>query len=306
MSGYDARVPPVDAIEVTHPERVLFPGDGVTKGDLVTYYERIAPLMLPHLAGRPLVLERYREGIDRPGFIQKDATPLPDWFDKVTVTRRGGGTVTHAVADDASTLVYLANLGTVSMHHWLSRADDVERPDQIVFDLDPSDDLAMVVPAARWLRDLLDELGLASFPKTSGSRGIHVHVPIRRTVPTDDANHVALGIATVLASRHPDELTVQHRKAARGARLFVDTLRNGYAQHAVAAYSVRPKPGAPVAVPLDWDEVVPGLDAQRYTTRNVFRRVAQKADPWAGFGGAAVDVAQRAWRRRLARALDRR
>jgi bifunctional non-homologous end joining protein LigD len=303
MTGPAASVPPVDDIEVTHPERVLFPDDGITKGDVVAYYRRVAPLMLPRVAGRPLVLERFREGIDRPGFIQKEADALPDWITKVTVDRRGGGSVTHAVADNESTLVYLANLGSVSLHHWLSRADDVERPDQIIFDLDPSDDLAAVVLAARWLHELLDELDLPSFPKVSGSRGIHVHVPIQRTVHTDDANQVALGIATVLAARHPDELTVHHRKAARGDRLFIDTLRNGYAQHAVAAYSVRPKPGAPVAVPIGWDEVVPGLDARRYTIRNLFRRLGQRADPWEGLDAAAVDVSERGWRRRLGRLL---
>jgi bifunctional non-homologous end joining protein LigD len=282
---------------------VLFPDDGITKGDVVAYYERVGEVMLPLLTNRPLVLERYREGIDKPGFYQKDADKLPDWIDRVAGPRRAGGTGTHAGARDTPTLVYLANLGSVSLHHFLSRADDLEHPDQIVFDLDPADDLSAVVPAARRLRELLDELDLPSFPKLSGSRGIHVHVPIARTVAVDDANHVALGIATVLARRHPDELTVEHRKTARAGRLFVDTLRNGYAQHAIAAYAVRPKPGAPVAVPITWDEVVPALDPQRFTIRNVFRRLSRKPDPWAGLGAAAVDVSAPAWRRRLGELL---
>jgi bifunctional non-homologous end joining protein LigD len=280
------------AVEMSNPDKVLFPGDGITKRDLARYYERVADLMLPALRDRPLVLQRYPEGIDGFAFMQKDAGSAPDWIRTVTVPRRRGGTVTHLVADDVDTLVYLANLAAVTLHVFASRAQRLEYPDQMIFDLDPAGDVSVAVDAARALRRVLDGLDVPSFVKLTGSRGLHVHVPLEPTATFDEVGAVARAIADRVVAEHPDELTTTFRKAARGGRLFVDTLRNGYGQHAIAAYSVRARPGAPVATPVDWDEIRPGFDAQRFTMRNIFRRLARKQDPWRGFGDGAVSLSR--------------
>ena len=270
-------------IEISNREKVLFPADGITKGDLVEYYRKVAGWMIPHLEGRPLVMERFPDGIDRPGFFQKAASGyFPGWIERAELAKRGG-TVTHVVCNDAATLVYLANQAMVTPHTWLSRVGRPTHPDQLIFDLDPGDDATVVPRAAAAVRGILDELGLTGFAKTSGSRGIHVHVPIDGAVPFEEAAAFALDVARVLEHRHPEELSTAFRKAERHGRLFVDTLRNAYAQHAVAPYGVRAKPGAPVAVPLDWDEATsPRFDPQRVTVGNAFRRLSQKQDPWEG------------------------
>ncbi|HLA64541.1 MAG TPA: non-homologous end-joining DNA ligase [Rhodothermales bacterium] len=269
--------------EVTHPERVLFPESGITKGDLVDYYRRIADRMLPHVEGRPLVLNRYPEGIEEAGFIQQHlSASAPDWLGRVTVEKEGG-TVTHAVADSAAALVYLANQSVVTLHVWLSRMDRLHHPDRMIFDLDPpGEDFEPVRRAARAVRSLLDEVGLPAFLMTTGSSGLHVVTPLDRRADFDTVRAFARDAADVLAARFPDLLTAEQRKAKREGRVFLDTLRNTYAHTAVAPYAVRALPGAPVATPLAWDELArPDLDARRYTVRNVFRRLARKADPWA-------------------------
>lgn len=286
-------------VEVTNAGRVLFPESGITKGDLVDYYRRIADRMLPHLEGRPLTLNRYPEGIGRPGFVQQHAADhYPAWVARATVEKEGG-TITHVVADNAATLVYLANQGVVTLHAWLSRVDRPRHPDRLIFDLDPpGDDFEPVRQAARAARALLDELDLPAFLMTTGSSGLHVVVPLDRSADFEAVRDFAREAAGVLADRHPDLLTTEQRKAKRGDRVFLDVMRNTYAHTAVAPYAVRARPGAPVATPLDWDELKdPKLHAGRYTIKNVFRRLAQKEDPWTGLGRRACALA--AARRRL-------
>jgi bifunctional non-homologous end joining protein LigD len=278
------------AVETTHPERVLFPdrpgvpgvpGKAFTKGDIVEYHRRVAPVMVRHLRGRPLMLERYPEGITRRGVFQKEAPAhFPSWVHRVEVPKEGG-TVTHVVCNDEETLVYLANQGCLTFHAWLSKADRIHHPDQLIFDLDPpAGCFDTVRAAARHLGGILEQLDLVPFVKTSGSRGLHVVVPLDRSATFEETRAFARDVADLVVADDPGRLTTEVRKAKRGGRVFVDVLRNGYAQTAVAPYSVRAGPGAPVATPLDWDEVNSRLDPGRYTIRNLFRRLGRKPDPW--------------------------
>jgi bifunctional non-homologous end joining protein LigD len=277
-----------DRVQVTHPEKVLFPDDGITKGDLVAYYRTVAPRMLPLIGGRPVTMQRFPDGIGRGGFLQKQiGRHFPDWIDRVTAPNRRTRQatvreeVTYPVCRHADDLAYLANQGCVTPHVWLSRTPDIHHPDQMVFDLDPaSEDLGVLRLAAAALRELLDELGLASFLKSSGSRGLHVVVPLVPAAETDAVKGFSIAVAEVLAARHPDQLTAEARIANRHGRLYLDIGRNGYAQTMAAPYAVRALPGAPVSVPLDWSELdgfVPG----RHTVATIAERLAAP-DPWAG------------------------
>jgi bifunctional non-homologous end joining protein LigD len=278
---------------------VLFPGDGsakeYTKGDLVDYYRSAAPYMLPHLRGRPLMLERRPDGVDGPRFMQKN-TPdsYPEWITRVEVSKEGG-TVCHTVCDDTATLVYLADQAAITLHRWLSRADRVDHPDRLVFDLDPSgDDFAAVREAARLLGGLLDELELPSALMTTGSRGLHVIVPLDGRHDFDEARAFARDVADTLAAAHPDRLTTAARKKERGDRLYLDVARNAYAQTAVAPLTVRPRPGAPVATPIRWDQLDdPDLNARRWTIADAVEQA--RTDPWAGLlkRGRALGPARR-------------
>jgi bifunctional non-homologous end joining protein LigD len=292
-------------ITVTHADKVLFgrAGAPISKRDLAEYYASVATVMLPHLRGRPLSVQRFPDGIEHGGFMQKHVPPaLPSWVHHVEVDKVGGGTVDMYVADNAATLLHLANLAGMTLHPWPSRTTNLHRPDRLIFDLDPDgdDQFPAVRAAARSLRTLLDELGLPSFPMTTGSRGMHVTVPIDATEDYDDVRAFAQEVAAEFVARHPDDLTIDVRKAGRKGRLFVDTLRNAYGQHAVAPYSVRPLPGAPVATPLDWSEVDNRrLTARSYGMRDIAGRLdSAGGDPWRGLGRQARSL--RPARRRLA------
>lgn len=284
----------MNRVKITHPERVLFPETGLTKGDLAAYYERVAPLMVPHLKGRPVSMQRFPDGLDGGGFFHKDApTYFPDWIERAKMGK-AGGTVSHAVVNDADSLVYLANHGTITPHVWLSRADKPRRPDRLVFDLDPSrDDFAQVRRAARNVAALLDELGLRVYPMVTGSRGIHLWVPIRRDRDTEDVKEFTRAVAGLAAERYPEDLTTEWRKEKRDDKILVDVARHGYAQTVVPPYAVRPRPAATVAMPISLRELSDSkLRPDRWTIRNAFRRIGRANDPWAGFFGAATSLAQ--------------
>ncbi|WP_405621367.1 non-homologous end-joining DNA ligase [Streptomyces sp. NBC_00076] len=286
-------------VEVHRPDKVLFPGgDGAkeyTKADLVDYHRSVAPFMLPHLRGRPLMVERHPDGIDGARFMQKN-TPenYPEWITRVEVAKEGG-TVCHTVCDDTATLLYLVDQAGLTLHRWLSRVDSVERPDRMVFDLDPSkDDFEAVREAARLLGELLNELRLPSALMTTGSRGLHVVVPVDGRHDFDEIRGFARDIADTLVAGHPDRLTTAARKKDRGDRLYLDIQRNAYAQTAVAPYTVRAKPGAPVATPLTWEQLDdPGLDARRWTVADAVEQA--RTDPWADImrKGRALGPARR-------------
>lgn len=269
-------------MKVSKPEKVLFPDAGLTKADLAAYYERVARPMLRHVKGRPISMQRFPDGIDKHGFFHKEVPDyFPDWVKRVKV-RKEGGTVTHVLVCDADTLVFLADQACITPHAWLSRADQLERPDRMVFDLDPSNgSFAEVRQTARSLGELLDEIGLAPFAMTTGSRGLHVWVPLRRQAGFDEVRQFARDLARVMVKRAPDRLTLEARKQKRAGRILIDIMRNGYAQTAVPPYAVRPKPGAPVATPLRWRELSDAsLRPDKFTLRNIDRRLSRVGDPW--------------------------
>jgi bifunctional non-homologous end joining protein LigD len=284
-------------IEISRPEKVLFPEDGFTKGDLIEYYARIAPRILPHLRDRPLTLERYPNGINTKRFFQKEVSSyFPRWIRTVTVPKVGG-TVTHVLCNDTATLVYIANQACVTPHIFLSRADKLDVPDQLAFDLDPQgDDFEPVRSTALAFKALLDELGLPAFLKTTGSRGLHVVVPLRRRESYDSVRALARDLAGIIASQAPKERTMEALKANRGKRVFIDTNRNGYAQLVAPAYAVRARQGAPVSMPLTWSELkTKNLRSNSFTIRTIFNRLEATADPWAEFwqSGASLTEARR-------------
>ncbi|MDF3288770.1 non-homologous end-joining DNA ligase [Streptomyces silvisoli] len=267
-------------VEVSRPDKVLFPDDGLTKADLVEHYRTVAPRMLPQLRGRPLMLERHPDGINGGRFMQKDVPDYyPDWIRRAELPKQNG-TVTHVLCDDTATLVYLADQACLTLHRFLAKADRPRCPDRLVFDLDPpGEDFAPVREAARQLCALLDELRLPAALMTTGSRGLHVIVPLDRRTDVDEVRDFARRVADTLASRHPDQLTTAPRKQDRGERLYLDIQRNGYAQTAVAPYTVRALPGAPVATPIDGSELDdPELHPRRWTLTNIAERLTE--DPW--------------------------
>jgi bifunctional non-homologous end joining protein LigD len=293
-------------VPITHPAKVLFPADGVTKADLARYYADAADSMLPWLRDRPITMVRYPDGLDGQRFFQKNAPAyFPDWIRRVRVGKEGGE-VEHAVCDNPATLVYLANQACIEIHAFLSRVDKLDAPDQMVFDFDPPDTkrFADVRRAALWARDLLDgELGLTSFVRTSGGRGLHVHVGLNRRADFEEVREFAHRVGEVLARRHPDAITVEQRKDKRGKRIYADVMRNAYAQTVAASYGVRARPGAPVATPLSWAEVEDdGLAPSRFTMATIRARLDSGPDPWADFAKSRHGLGEAA--KRLAKLND--
>ncbi len=279
-------------VQITHPERVVFPRDGITKGEVVEYYRTIAPHMLPHLKNRRLTMQRFQPNIDAVAVFQKEMPGhFPDWVDRVTVPKHNG-TVTHIVANKPETLVYLANQGCLTPHVGLQRIDKNEHPDQMIFDLDPSDEnFETVRRAAWWMREMLDTLQLASFVKTTGSRGLHIVVPLDRKLPFEEVRAFARSVAESLARQHPTDVTTEQLKKNRKGRLFLDTNRNGTAQTAVPAFSVRALDGAPVAMPIHWEDLHDAtLTARSFTIKNACARVSADPDPWQGMGKKAKSL----------------
>ena len=283
-------------VPLSHAGKVLFPDDGITKQDLARYYADVADRMLPWLRDRPITMVRYPDGLAGQRFFQKNAPAyFPDWIRRVAVDKEGG-VVEHIVCDKPATLVYLANQACIEIHAFTSRADKLQLPDQMVFDFDPPGDkrFADVRRAALWARDLLHgELGLTSFVRTSGGRGVHVHVALNRRADFDSVREFAHRAAELLARRHPDVITTEQRKDKRGDRIYADVMRNAYAQTVVASYSVRARAGAPVATPLSWPEVEDdGLEPGQFTMATVRARLDRTEDPWAGFNDARQGLSE--------------
>ncbi len=269
---------------ITHPEKVLFPEDGITKGELASYYDAIAPIMLPHIRGRPVTMERYPAGVGEKGFFQKDVSKgFPEWLSRIEVPKKDG-TVRHPLVRDKRSLLWLANQNCITPHVWTSRAPNLYHPDLCVFDLDPSEDAPDILRAAALgLRDLLDELGLPSWVKTSGSKGFHIVVPLDAKAGFDEVSRFAHAVATILVERDPKNLTQEFSKADRGGRILIDTGRNGYSATFAATYAVRAKPGAPVSAPCTWEEIERGKVGPRtFTLRTMAGRIAGVSDLWSG------------------------
>jgi bifunctional non-homologous end joining protein LigD len=271
---------------ITHPDKVLFPDDGITKGDLAAYYEAIAPVMLPHLRGRPLTMERYPAGIGGQGFWQKDVSKgFPDWLERVEVPKKDG-VVHHPVVTDLRSLLWTANQNTITHHVWSSRVPDLKHPDVCVFDLDPStDDVEAVRAAAIGLRDLLEKLTLPSWIKTTGSKGFHIVVPLDGTTPMGPVARFVDAVGSLFVKLAPDSLTQEFAKVDRRGRIYVDTGRNGYHSTFAAAYTVRARRGAPVSAPCTWQEIERGeVEPATFTVRNILERVQNIGDVWGDMG----------------------
>jgi len=289
-------------VRISSADRVLIPDVGLTKLDLARHYAGVADAMLPHVRERPLTLHSFPAGIEKDGYFVKDVPRhFPKWIATALVPKREGGAIRQVVARNAATLVYLAGQNSIALHVWPSRADRLERPDRLVFDLDPSTHrFAEVRAAARALGDLLRDIGLTPFAMTTGSRGLHVVAPVRRTTDFDTVRPFVRELAKLLAKQDPARLTVEFRRKRRGERIYVDVGRNVYGQHSIAPYSVRALPGAPVATPLHWEELSDRrLDPQGWTVTTIGDRLAELGDPWSSIGRHAGGIG------RARRALER-
>jgi bifunctional non-homologous end joining protein LigD len=268
---------------ITHPEKVLFPDDGITKGELASYYEAIAPVMLPHIRARPITMERYHRGIGEKGFMQKSVTKgFPEWLERVEVPKHGG-TVHHPLVSDTRSLLWLANQNCITPHVWTSRAPNLYHPDICVFDLDPSqDEPERLRDVTLALRDFLRELSLTSLVKTSGSKGYHIVVPLDGTADCGAVAGFSHAVGRILVQRDPQNLTQEFSKADRGGRIYVDTGRNHPPATVAATYAVRAKPGAPVSAPCTWEELERGDAApQAFTLRTMPARIAHLGEVWS-------------------------
>jgi bifunctional non-homologous end joining protein LigD len=271
-------------VKLSNPDKVLFPADGITKAELRAYYEAVADAMVPHTRDRPMVMWRWNKGIAEDAVVQQSIPKgAPEWVGRCEVTRRKGGDITHPMINDADTLRWIAQQNCITPHVWNARCDLRDKPDRLVFDLDPTgEDFDEIREAALATADMLRELGLTPFAKLSGSRGIHVVAPLRRTRHADEVRELAGELAVRIAQVRPDILTTEWRKEKRDGKILVDVARNTYGQTVVAAYGVRALPGAPVSAPITWDEVAdPSLTPHAYTLRTLPDRLRAIGDPWA-------------------------
>lgn len=277
---------------ISHPEKLLFPADGISKGELCAYYQAIAPLMLPHLAGRPVTMERFPAGIERKGFLQKNVQSAPEWLQTVEVPHEQR-TVHYPLIDDERSLLWLANQNCITPHVWSSRQPALGRPDLCVFDLDPARQApAELRAAALAVRDVLSELGLRSWVKTSGSKGFHIVVPLAEGATFESVWRFAHGTGALLVKRQPQLLTQEFLKAERAGRILIDTGRSGPGATFAAAYAVRARAGAPVSAPCSWSEVESGaVQPQSFSLRAMASRSQQVGDPWAELYAHAAELA---------------
>lgn len=278
---------------ISHPDKVLFPDDGITKGELAAYYEAIAPLMLPHIERRPVTMERFHRGIAEKGFFQKSVTKgFPDWLQRVEVPKHGG-TVHHPLVTDTRSLLWLANQNCITPHVWTSRVPDLEHPDICIFDLDPAEDEPeRLRTAALAVRDFLAELGLTSAVKTSGSKGFHIAVMLDGKTSYADVARFANIVGMLMVKRDPSNFTQEFNKVDRGGRIYMDTGRNHPPATYAATYAVRAKPGAPVSAPCSWDEIASGeVSPRTFKLRTMAARTAAVGDLWDRLPGQSLQRA---------------
>jgi bifunctional non-homologous end joining protein LigD len=271
-------------VALTHVDRIVFPDLGIPKGEVLDYYKRVADLMVPELRDRPLSMERFTKPVTSGGFFQKHAQKhYPPWIERVEI---GGKTIVeYPIANSAAALVYFANQGGVAFHIWTCRTADPEHPDLLVFDLDPPDGkFDLVVEVAKLLHELLDDLKLPAFVKTTGSKGLHVVVPLDGVATYPEVNELLQAIGTLMCTRFPDLVTMEFYKKDRKGRLFFDTLRNVAGATFVAPWSLRGRAGAPISAPLTWPELDdPKLRANSIGLRDFQARFDAHGDPWFGF-----------------------
>ncbi|SKB99476.1 non-homologous end-joining DNA ligase [Dyadobacter psychrophilus] len=281
--------------ELTHLDKIYWPDENITKGDLLEYYSLIAPYILPYLKNRPLSLRRNPNGIKEASFFQKDAGDnVPDWIKTVEILAESTGKmVNYFVCNDLESLLYIANLGCIEMNPWNSTINKLDNPDYIVMDIDPSEKNTFedVVDVALVIKDIIDQTGMTGFCKTSGSRGLHVYIPFGKKYTYDESRDFAEILATMVTERLPEITTLERSLAKRKKNhIYVDFMQNRIAQTLASAYSVRPKPGATVSCPLEWSEVKHGLSPKDFTIKNMLKRVEEKGDLFKGVLGKGVDI----------------
>ena len=282
-------------IEITHPDKVLFPKSKITKKELAEYYLTVAKYMLPLIKNRPISMKRYPMGIKQEGFFQKNAPEgHPDWIKTTPVGRREKENIHMVLCNDLASLLWMANQNCITPHIWLSRYDKPHQPDRLIFDLDPppKQGFESVVYGAKALREILEKtLKLKAFVTTTGSKGVHVVVPIKRELDFDEVRKFAHEIAQLLIKKDPTKFTLEVRKEKRRGRVFIDTIRNAYGQTVTAPYSVRALEGGPVATPIFWEELdQKKLTSTSFNVRNIHKRL--KKNPWANLERSSKSIKQ--------------
>lgn len=281
-------------IEITHGDKVLFGKSNITKNDLIKYYQTIAPIMVHYCKDRPISMQRFPNGINHEGFFQKNADDyFPSWITRAMIHTQANEPVHYVVINIPATLIYLANQNCITPHLWLSKTDNLNKPDRMIFDLDPADGLTFsdIQNVAKKLKKILDDCNLPTFCMLTGSRGAHIVVPLKRTHTFEQVREFAHNVATLLAQQSPDLITVDVHKNKRGNRVFIDWLRNAFGATGVAPYAVRAHEGAPVAMPVTWKELLsPGMSSQKYTINNSAQRIKKIGDIWQGMDKHAVTL----------------
>jgi len=278
--------------KVNNQDKIFYPEANYSKSDIMEYYKKIAPVMLPHIQNRPLTMLRYPDGIEGKRFFQKDMPDyFPDWIETKELEKKEGGKLRYILGNNTATLVYLASQASLTSHIWLSKIEKPNYPDKLIFDLDPSDeDFSKVKYAAKVIKDFFEKLKVSTFVMTTGSSGLHVVIPIKPELTFEEVLNLSQAMASYLEKQHPEDFTTQTRKNKRGKKIYLDVMRNAYGQTSVAPYSLRARPQAPVATPLDWKEVSSLESSAKYTLANIFKRLAQKKDPWEKIYEQAVSI----------------
>ena len=298
MRKSEKRVVRIDghAITLTSEEEILFPKAGFTKGDLIEYYTQVAPYILPYLKNRPVTLHRFPEGVGKDGFYQKQISSyFPSWIKRTLIKNRTEGATQYVVCNDVASLIYLTNQRTITYHPWLSTISKKNYPDRMIFDLDPSPGVsfASIRFLAEKMKEFLNSLGFPTYAMLTGSRGVHVVVPLKPTHTYERVHACAHDIAEYMSMVYPEKATIQVRKNKRGKRIFVDYLRNTYGATAVAPYSVRANEKAGVATPVHWEELFKSTsNPQQYTMKNILKRLSHVKDPWQDMQKSAVTITQ--------------
>jgi len=278
---------------VSNTDKMFFPKEKFTKGDLINYYEKIAPVMLPYIKERLITMVRFPDGIEGKQFYQKGAPDyFPKWIKTKKIENRDGSTTNYVIANDQPTLVYLANQASVTPHIWLSKRDKPDKPDRMIIDIDPEvDDFEKVKTTALKFRKILEEdLGLPTFIMTTGSRGLHITIPLKRTRTFDQVREFAQWVANLMEKENPDLVTTAARKNKREGKIFLDVGRNAFGQTSVTPYAVRPIEGAPVATPLKWEELKDIPSAREFNIKTIFNRLGKTGDPWENMEDQSVSL----------------
>lgn len=280
-------------IALSNLDKIWFPKSKITKGQIIEHYYNVADYIVPHVKNHPLTMQRYPDGIIGESFYQKNAgSYFPSWIKTVAIGKEEGGKVHYVIGNNPATFVYLANQGAITIHSWLSRMDKLHTPDHLIFDLDPSKkDFSQIRNAALLIKDILDDLEIPCFAMTTGSRGMHVLVPLKRVHTFDQVADFTYKIAQKMIKERPKDFTLEVRKEKRAGKIFIDTLRNRYSATSVVPYAVRPHEKAPVAAPLWWPEVKDSkLTSQKFTIKNIMQRLKAEGDPWHDIDNHVVSL----------------